>query len=111
MCWKDFTSCRNASVRGGRRFLMDWTTRAVRSLIEPIKNFARTLLAHEPQLLNYFRAHGVFAAGATEGFDNGVRITTRRSYEFRRYEQLWGGAISNHFTGRNASIPSTHSDV
>jgi transposase len=76
------------SVWGGRRFLKEWTTMAMRSRIEPIKKFARTLRAHEPQLLNWFRARGVFAAGATEGFNNKARITTRKAYGFRNYEHV-----------------------
>ena len=70
----------------GQRFLHDWTRVAMRSQIEPIKQFAPTLRAHEPELLNWFRARGQFAAGATEGFNNKARITTRMAYGFRTYE-------------------------
>jgi len=76
------------SVWGGRRFLKEWTTMALRSRIKPIQKFARTLRAHEPQLLNWFRARGVFASGATEGFNNKARITTRKAYGFRSYEHV-----------------------
>jgi transposase len=70
----------------GRRFLASWTREALRTRIDPIKKFARTLRAHEPELLNWFRARGQFAAGATEGFNNKARITTRKAYGFRTYE-------------------------
>jgi hypothetical protein len=40
----------------------------------------------EPELLNWFRARGKFAAGATEGFNNKARITTRKAYGFRACE-------------------------
>ena len=41
---------------------------------------------HEPELLNWFRARDRFAAGATEGFNNKARITTRKAYGFRTYK-------------------------
>jgi transposase len=68
----------DTTVWAGRRFLAPG--------IEPVKKFARTLRAHEPELLNWFRARGQFAAGATEGFNNKARITTRKAYGFRTYE-------------------------
>jgi transposase len=74
------------TVWAGRRFLATWTRQALRTRIEPIKKFARTLRHHEPELLNWFRARGQFAAGATEGFNNKARITTRKAYGFRTYE-------------------------
>ena len=41
---------------------------------------------HERELLNWFAARGLFAHGATEGFNNKARITTRKAYGFRSYE-------------------------
>jgi len=69
-------------------FLRDWTRLALRSRIEPFKKFARTLRQHERELLNWFLARGEFAAGATEGFNNKARITTRKAYGFRSYEHV-----------------------
>jgi transposase len=74
------------AVWAGNRFLDEWTRMALRSRIEPIQKFARTLRAHEPELLNWFRARNQFAAGATEGFNNKARITTRMAYGFRTYK-------------------------
>jgi transposase len=74
------------AVWAGRRFLREWTRQAMRTKNDHIKNFARTLRKHEPELLNWFRARGQFAAGATEGFNNKARITTRKAYGFRTYE-------------------------
>ena len=71
---------------GGRTFLDHWTRMAMRSRIEPLKKFARTLRTHQRELLNWFTARGEFAAGATEGFNNKARITTRKAYGFRTYE-------------------------
>jgi transposase len=66
-------------------FLKDWTTRAMRSRNPHFKRFAQTLRNHQPELLNWFRARGKFAMGATEGFNNKARITTRKAYGFRTY--------------------------
>lgn len=59
---------------------------APHSRIEPMKTFARTLRKHRRELQNWFKARGAFAAGATEGFNNKARITTRKAYGFRTYE-------------------------
>jgi transposase len=69
-----------------QRFLARWTTMAMRSRLAPFKKFARTLRQHQRELLNWFAARGLFAHGATEGFNNKARITTRKAYGFRSYE-------------------------
>jgi transposase len=74
------------AVWAARRFLKDWTRQAMRTRNEHFKKLARTLREHQPELLNWFRARGQFAAGATEGFNNKARITTRKAYGFRTYE-------------------------
>jgi transposase len=68
------------------RFLDRWTTMAMRSRLAPFKTFARTLRQHRRELLNWFVARGLFAQGATEGFNNKARVTTRKAYGFRTYE-------------------------
>ena len=69
-----------------QRFLAKWTTMALRSRLAPFKKFARTIRKHQRPLLAWFAARGLFAAGATEGFNNKARITTRKAYGFRTYE-------------------------
>jgi transposase len=59
---------------------------AMRSRLAPFKTFARTLRQHRRELLNWFAARNLFAQGATEGFNNKARITTRKAYGFRTYE-------------------------
>ncbi len=71
------------SVAGAGRFLDRWTTMALRSRLAPFAKFARTLRSHRRELLNWFLARGEFAAGATEGFNNKARVTTRKAYGFR----------------------------
>jgi len=75
-----------ASDMWARRFLARWTTMALRSRLAPFKTFARTLRKHRRELLAWFAARGMFAHGATEGFNNKARITTRKAYGFRTYE-------------------------
>ena len=69
-----------------QKFLKRWTTMAMRSRLAPFKTFANTLRVHRRELLNWFAARGMFAHGATEGFNNKARITTRKAYGFRTYE-------------------------
>jgi transposase len=68
------------------RFLDRWTAAAVRSRIEPVARFARTLRAHRAHLLNWFRARGTIALGAVEGMNAKARVTTKIAYGFRTYE-------------------------
>ncbi len=74
------------SYRWAERFLDRWTTMAMRSKLDPFKTFARTLRQHRRELLAWLAARGLFAHGATEGFNNKARITTRKAYGFRTYE-------------------------
>lgn len=66
-------------------FLKDWTFKAMRSRMEPVKKIARMLRRHEPLILNWFRANGTISAGAVEGMNNKLKVITRSSYGFRTY--------------------------
>jgi transposase len=65
------------------KFLDEWTGRVMRSRLEPMKKVARTIRAHQPLILNWFRARGEVSAGAVEGLNNKVKLVTRKSYGFR----------------------------
>ena len=71
------------SGRKGRAFLANWIYSAKRSCLEPFKKVAATLTEHQDLLMNWFRARGAFAKGATEGLNNKARVVTRRAYGFR----------------------------
>jgi len=73
------------SVAWARRFLQSWTTRVLRSRLEPMKKVARTLREHEELILNWFRAKGLFSSGMVEGFNYNVKLTMRKAYGFRTY--------------------------
>jgi transposase len=68
------------------RFLDEWTGRVMRSRLEPMKKVARSIRAHRPLILNWFRAKGMVSAGAVEGLNNKVKLVTRKSYGFRTAE-------------------------
>lgn len=70
------------------RFLDEWCTRTMRSQLEPMKKVARTLRNHRGLILNWFRAKGAYSSGVVEGFNNKVKLTTRKSYGFRTYEAV-----------------------
>ena len=68
------------------RFLDQWCTRAMRSRIEPMKKMARTLRNKRDLILNWFRAEGKLSSGTVEGFNNKLKLITRKSYGFRTQE-------------------------
>jgi transposase len=70
------------------KFLDQWCTRTMRSQLEPMKKVARTLRNHRELILNWFRAKGALSSGVVEGFNNKVKLTTRKSYGFRTYEAI-----------------------
>lgn len=65
------------------RFLDQWCTRAMRSKIEPMKKAARLLREKRELILNWFRAEGKLSSGIVEGFNNKLKLITRKSYGFR----------------------------
>jgi transposase len=69
-------------------FLDYWCFRAMRSRLEPMKKVARMLRAHEPLILNWFRAKGEISNGAVEGLNNKIRVVARRSYGFRTFDAM-----------------------
>ena len=57
----------------------------MRSRLEPMKKVARSLRSHRELLLNWFRAKKALSAGAVEGFNNKLKLTTRKAYGFSSY--------------------------
>ncbi len=79
---------RYRSLTWASAFLEVWTTRALRSRLEPMRKVARMLRSHEDLLMNWFKAKGEISAGAVEGLNNKIRVVTRRSYGFRTYDAM-----------------------
>jgi transposase len=71
------------NVLWAERFLDQWCMRAMRSKIEPMKKVARMLRTKRRLILNWFRAGGAISAGTVEGFNNKLKLITRKSYGFR----------------------------
>jgi transposase len=94
------------SVIWAGAFLDYWCFRAMRSRLEPMKKVARMLRAHEPLILNWFRAKKEISNGAVEGLNNKIRVVTRRSYGFRTYEAM--EIALYHNLGRLPEPESTH---
>lgn len=76
------------SPKWAGKFLDEWTTRAMRSQIEPMKKVAKMLRGHRELILNWFEAQGMFSSGVVEGLNNKVKLTTRKSYGFRTEEAV-----------------------
>jgi transposase len=79
-CFWDYVSPFWAGV-----FLELWCKRVMRSRIEPMKKVARMLRSHRELLLNWFRARKTISSGVMEGFNNRLKLTTRKSYGFRTF--------------------------
>lgn len=67
------------------KFLDQWGTQVMRSRIEPMKQFVRTIRGHRELLLNYFRARKQFSSGVIEGLNNKAKLTMRKAYGFRTF--------------------------
>jgi transposase len=87
-------------------FLRGWTTRAMRSRLEPMKKVARMLRAHQPLLLNWFRAKGELSSAVVEGLNGKIRVITKRAYGFRTYRAMEVALF--HDLGKLPEPPLTH---
>jgi transposase len=87
-------------------FLDRWSTRALRSRLEPMKKVARMLRAHRALILNWFRARGQLSAGAVEGLNGKARVITKRAYGFRTYRAV--EVALYHSLGRLPEPKLTH---
>ena len=99
-----FWDYRSATWAG--KFLDAWCRRTMRSRIEPMKKFARTLRSHRNLILNYFRAKKQLSNGIVEGFNNKLKLVTRKSYGFRSTETLKIALF--HTLGNLPTPPQTH---
>jgi transposase len=69
-------------------YLEKWCRRAMRSRLEPIKKFVKTLRAHQPLIMNWFKAKKGYSSGVVEGLNRKVNLVTRKAFGFRSYEVL-----------------------
>jgi len=76
------------SPRWARWYLKKWCTWAVRSRLEPMKKFVRTLRNHEDLLMNYFKAGKLYNSGIVEGLNLRINLCMRKAYRYRSFELL-----------------------
>lgn len=69
-------------------FLDRWCTRAMRSRLEPMKAFAKTVRAHRQLILNWFVAKKAISSGTVEGLNANAKLAVRKARGFRSYEVL-----------------------
>jgi len=69
-------------------YLKKWCGRAMRSKLEPIKTFVRSMRRHDKLIMNWFKAKKQFSCGAVEGMNRNVNLMTRKSFGFRSPEVL-----------------------
>ena len=69
-------------------FLDKWCTRAMRSRLEPMKKFVKTLRNHRELILNWFHAKGEISSGAVEGLNTNAKLAIRKARGFRTFEVM-----------------------
>jgi transposase len=87
-------------------YLGEWTARAMRSRITPMKKVATMLRKHEDLLLNYFRAKRQYTNAMVEGMNHKARVSLARSYGHRSFEVL--KLVLYHNLGDLPEPPCSH---
>ena len=70
------------------RFIDSWTTTVMRSKIEPLKKFAKSMRKHKPLILNYFICKKSLSSGTVEGLNSVAKLAMRKSFGFRTEKAL-----------------------
>lgn len=88
-------------------YLKKWCARAMRSKLEPIKAFVRSIRKHQPLIMNWFKAKKAYSCGIVEGMNRKMNLVTRKSFGFRSFDVLtialfhnMGGLPEPEFTHR-----------
>ncbi len=69
-------------------YLKLWCNRAMRSRLEPIKKFVKTVRKHQDLMMNWFKAKKSYSSGAVEGLNRKINLVTRKAYGYKSYEVL-----------------------
>ncbi len=94
------------SPRWARWFMKKWCERTMRSRLEPMKKFVRTLRKHEELLMNYFRAKKAYSSGVVEGLNLKVNLTIRKAFGYKSFEVMKTALF--HQMGELPEPKSTH---
>ena len=78
----------------------------MRSRLEPLKKFAKSMRRHEELIMNYFCARKEFSSGVVEGLNRKINLTTRKAYGYKRFETLEIALF--HTMGKLPEPKSTH---
>lgn len=87
-------------------FLRKWCGKAMRSQLDPVKKFVKTVRNHQPLMMNWFKAKKQYSSGTVEGMNRKVNLVTRKAYGFRQYETLEIALF--HTMGKLPEPESTH---
>lgn len=87
-------------------YLKKWCFKAMRSKLDPIKRFAKSVRKHEELIINYFRAKKALSSGIVEGLNRNVNLATRKAYGYRTFGALQVSLCHN--LGRLPEPKSTH---
>ncbi len=78
----------------------------MRSKLEPIKKFVKTVRRHEDLMMNWFKAKKAYSSGTVEGLNRKVNLVTRKAYGYKNYDVL---KIALYHTMGQLPVPkSTH---
>jgi len=69
-------------------FLKKWCTRVMRSRLEPMKKFVKTLRNHEDLLMNYFKTKRRYSSGIVEGLNRRINLSMRKAYGYKSFDLL-----------------------
>jgi transposase len=94
------------SVRWARWYWKKWSARAMRSRLEPIKDFVRMVRRHEELIFNFWIARKAHNSGVVEGLNRKVNVVTRKAYGFWS-EEVYRIALF-HALGDLPEPPGTH---
>jgi len=69
-------------------YLDKWCSRAMRSRLDPIKKFVKTVRRHQPLIMNWFKAKKAYSSAIVEGMNRKINLVTRKSFGFRSFNVL-----------------------
>jgi hypothetical protein len=78
----------------------------MRSRLDPMKKFVRTLRAHEDLLMNYFKAGKRYNSGIVEGLNLRVNLSMRKAYGYRSFDVLKSLSTTNLENYPNPRLPT-----
>jgi transposase len=94
------------SPHWARWYLKKWCFKAMRSKLDPIKRFVKSVRKHEELIINYFKAKKALSSGIVEGLNRNVNLATRKAYGYRTFNALQVSLYHN--LGRLPEPKSTH---